>query len=202
MEQLSEWRQLTRRLPAGAAIELILEQSGLLAAAAASSAGGGEAGKLVYAQDSIRAAYKSGMTLSDAVEEIEQIKKDDAYEAPVLEPGRRDVVRLMNLHKAKGLEGKVVFLADPMAGVTPRADIRIVREGAAARGYFPITKPKGEHGTETLAEPAGWASFEQEELRFVTAEEARLLYVAATRARETLVVSEWLGTARGRALSG
>ena len=199
MEQLREWRQLTRRLPAGAAIELILEQSGLLAAAAASSAGGGEAGKLVYAQDRIRAACETGMTLGDAVEALEQLETDDESDAPVLEPGRRDVVRLMNLHKAKGLEGKVVFLADPMAGVTPRADIRIVREGAAARGYFPITKPKGEHGVETLAEPAGWASFEQEELRFVTAEEARLLYVAATRARETLVVSEWLGTARGRA---
>jgi len=64
MEQLREWRQLTRRLPAGAAIELILEQSGLLAAAAASSAGGGEAGKLVYAQDRIRAACETGMTLA------------------------------------------------------------------------------------------------------------------------------------------
>ena len=32
-----------------------------------------------------------------------------------LEPGRTDVVRLMNLHKAKGLEAPVVFLADPRA---------------------------------------------------------------------------------------
>ncbi len=199
MEQMREWRRLTRRLPAGAAIDLILEQSGLLAAAAASSAGGGEAGKLVYAQDRIRAACEAGMTLGDAVEALEQLEVDDESDAPVLEPGRRDVVRLMNLHKAKGLEGKVVFLADPMAGVMPRADIRIVREGAAARGYFAITKPKGPHGVETLAEPAGWSIFEQDELRFVTAEETRLLYVAATRAREALVVSEWLGSAKGRA---
>jgi ATP-dependent helicase/nuclease subunit A len=198
MEQLREWRQLTRRLPAGAAIELILEGSGLLAAAAASSAGGGEAGKLVYAQDRIRAACETGMTLGDAVEALEQLEADDEADAPVLEPGRQDVVRLMNLHKAKGLEGKVVFLADPMAGVTARADIGIVREGAGARGYFAITKPKGEHGQETLAQPAGWASFEQEELRFVAAEESRLLYVAATRARELLVVSEWLGAVKGR----
>ena len=193
MAQLRGWRQLTRRLPAGAAIELILEQSGLLAAAAASSAGGGEAGKLVYAQDRIRAACETGMTLGDAVEALEQLEADDESDAPVLESGRQDVVRLMNLHKAKGLEGKVVFLADPLAGVTPRADLRIVREGAAARGYFPITKSKGDWGSETLAEPAGWAGYEEEELRFVAAEETRLLYVAATRAREMLVVSEWLG---------
>jgi len=199
MERMREWRRLARRLPAGAAIDLILEQSGLLATAASSSVGGGEAGKLVYAQDRIRAACEAGMTLGDAVEALEQLEVDDESDAPVLEPGRRDVVRLMNLHKAKGLEGKVVFLADPMAGVMPRADIRIVREGAAAKGYFAITKPKGAHGVETLAEPADWSIFEQDELRFVTAEETRLLYVAATRAREALVVSEWLGSAKGRA---
>ncbi len=193
MEQLREWRQVTRRLPAGAAIEVVLEQSGLLAAAAAVSAGGGEAGKLVYAQDRIRAACETGMTLGDAVEALEQLEADDESDAPVLEPGRQDVVRLMNLHKAKGLEGKVVFLADPMAGVKPRGELRIVRDGPTAKGYFPIQKPKGEHGVERLAAPAGWARFEEDELRFVTAEESRLLYVAATRARETLVVSEWLG---------
>jgi ATP-dependent helicase/nuclease subunit A len=193
MEQLRGWRQVTRTLPAGAAIEVVLEQSGLLAAAAALSAGGGEAGKLVYAQDRIRAACETGMTLGDAVEALEQLEADDEADAPVLEPGRQDVVRLMNLHKAKGLEGKVVFLADPMAGVKPRGELRIVREGVTARGYFPIRKSKGEHGHETLAAPAGWAHFEQDELRFVTAEESRLLYVAATRARETLVVSEWSG---------
>jgi ATP-dependent helicase/nuclease subunit A len=118
------------------------------------------------------------MTLGDAVEALEQLEADDEADAPVLEPGKRNVVRLMNLHKAKGLEGKVAFLADPMAGATARADIRIVREGASATGYFAITKPKGPHGAETLAEPAGWAGLEQEELRFVTAEETRLLYVA------------------------
>jgi ATP-dependent helicase/nuclease subunit A len=198
VQQLREWRNLARRLPAGAAIDLILEQSGLLPAAAASSSGGGEAGKLVYAQDCIRGACESGMTLGDAVEALEQLEVDDESDAPVLEPGRRDVVRVMNL---KGLEGKVVFLADPVAGVPPRVDRRIVREGAAAKGYFAITKAKGEHGNEneTLAQPANWSRLEQDELRFVTAEETRLLYVAATRAREMLVVSEWLGAVRGTA---
>lgn len=191
--------QIERIVVSFTAIDLILEQSGLLTTAAASSAGGGEAGKLVYAQDRIRAACEVGMTLGDAVEALEQLEVDDESDAPVLETGRRDVVRLMNLHKAKGQEGKVVFLADPMAGVMPRADIRIVREGAAAKGYFTISKPRGARGVETLAEPAGWSISEQDELRFVTAEEMRLVYVAATRARETLVVSEWLGTAKGRA---
>ena len=36
---------------------------------------------------------------------------------------------------------------------------------------------------------ADWDTYEQAELPYVAAEEDRLLYVAATRARDTLVVS-------------
>jgi ATP-dependent helicase/nuclease subunit A len=194
---LQEWRPLVRRLPAGAAIEVILEGSGLLAKAAASSAGGGEAGKLVYALDRLRAACETGLTLGDAVAALEESSVDDESDAPVLEPGRRDVVRVMNLHKAKGLEAKVVFLADPLGGVRPRVDLHIVREAGKARGYLAITKAKGDWGKDILALPAGWDAFEANELDFVRAEEFRLLYVAATRARETLVISQWAGKPRG-----
>ena len=193
---LQEWRPLVRRLPAGAAIDLILERSGLLAKAAASSAGGGEAGKLVYALDCLRAACETGLTLGDAVTALEESSEDDESDAPVLEPGRHDVVRVMNLHKAKGLEAKVVFLADPLGGVKPRAELHIVRDAGKARGYLAITKPKGDWGKDILALPAGWDALEASELHFVRAEETRLLYVAATRARENLVVSQWAGKPR------
>jgi ATP-dependent helicase/nuclease subunit A len=196
LRMLLGWRPLVRGLPAGAAIEVILEQSGLLAKAAASSAGGGEAGKLVYALDCLRAACESGMTLGDAVTALEESSEDDESDSPVLEPGRREVVRIMNLHKAKGLEAKVVFLADPLGGVKPRADLHIEREAGKARGYLAITKAKGEWGKEIIALPSGWDTLQSAELGFVTAEETRLLYVAATRARETLVVSQWEGKPR------
>jgi ATP-dependent helicase/nuclease subunit A len=194
---LQDWRGLTRRLPAGAAIEAILESSGLLARAAAVSAGGGEAGKLVYAVDKLRAACESGMTLGDAASALEQMDDDDESASPVLEPGKRDVVRLMNLHKAKGLEAKVVFLADSLAGVKPRATARIVRQGESAHGYLVIKRPKGRFYEEPVAMPPGWDHHEQEELEFQRAEESRLLYVASTRARETLIVSEWQGKPKG-----
>ena len=109
-----------------------------------------------------------------------------------LEPGRTDVVRLMNLHKAKGLEAPVVFLADPCSGFSPKADVRILRDGESAIGYLKIERKKagGFHG-KLLGLPAGWDAHEVAELTFVAAEHERLRYVAATRARDLLVVSRW-----------
>ena len=64
------------------------------------------------------------------------------------------------------------------------------REGVTARGYFQIRCKYGE-GSRLIGEPAGWAQHEADERAYVQAEETRLLYVAATRARETLVVGRW-----------
>lgn len=36
------------------------------------------------------------------------------------------LVRVMNLHKAKGLEAPVVFLANPLSGVKPRVAERLL----------------------------------------------------------------------------
>lgn len=103
----------------------------------------------------------------------------------------------MNLHKAKGLEAKVVLLADPLSGVEARADVRVIREAGRSTGFLQVTRKRGEHQRDVIAEPAGWAQHEQVELQYVVAEETRLLYVAATRPMETLVVSRWEHTHKG-----
>ena len=112
----------------------------------------------------------------------------DDVEAP-LQPGRDDVVRVMNLHKAKGLEAKVVILAHP-AG-RPKGGIRSVvqrLEGHEPRGAFVIEKSTGRFGRATVAAPLDWDELVEHEVPFEAAEELRLLYVAATRAREELVI--------------
>ncbi len=107
----------------------------------------------------------------------------------------------MNLHKAKGLEANVVFLADPAGGVKARVDVRIERDGLQARGWLKIVRKSDTSWAEPLlGQHADWDAHEQAELPYVEAEEDRLLYVAATRAREMLVVSRWAdkpATARG-----
>jgi ATP-dependent helicase/nuclease subunit A len=100
----------------------------------------------------------------------------------------------MNLHKAKGLESDVVFLADPGGGPRLWADVHIERTGLKATGWLKIVrKSEGSFAGKLIAEHADWPAHEAAELPYLQAEEDRLLYVAATRARRTLVVSTSTG---------
>ena len=66
--------------------------------------------------DRIRQVTEEGGTLADAAEALIEDLSSAEVESVPLEPGRTNVVRVMNLHKAKGLEAPVVFLADPVRG--------------------------------------------------------------------------------------
>ena len=99
-----------------------------------------------------------------------------AAEAPILEEGS-DGVRLMTVHKAKGLEFPVVVLADMTAKLhNDRADRLIDRKQNAC--YLRL-------GRWT---PIELATNEALEVARDEAEGVRVAYVAATRARDLLVV--------------
>jgi ATP-dependent helicase/nuclease subunit A len=99
----------------------------------------------------------------------------------VLREADDDAVRIMTVHGSKGLEFPVVVLAglnadpntqSPLVAWGPqRPEIRF---GNRDNGYF---------------ETAGYVDVREADLRFEDAEQRRLLYVAATRAQDHLVVS-------------
>ncbi len=180
---LQDYRELVRRLPMGAAVERVLEKTGLVALAA--SRGGGTS-ELLQVADQVRLLSQDGVTLSEALRTLTLARLEQPL---ALDCGRSDVVRLMNLHQAKGLEARVVFLASPTGGFPVRVDQRIVRDEGGARGYLSI---QGQ--VQVFARPADWDAHEQAERGYLEAERIRLLYVAATRAREVLVVGQWSGT--------
>jgi ATP-dependent helicase/nuclease subunit A len=97
----------------------------------------------------------------------------------------------MNLHKAKGLEAPIVFMASPCGDKDHDATEHIDRVSDPAQGYFTITR-KEFYQTEIIAQPVGWTALAEKEREFMHAEVDRLLYVAATRARQILVVSQYL----------
>lgn len=100
----------------------------------------------------------------------------EAGEAPIVEEGTEGV-RLMTVHKAKGLEFPVVILADLTAKGTPREPSRWID---AARGVCAV-RLAGCAPPELLEHTA-------DEIERERAEGMRLLYVATTRARDLLVV--------------
>jgi ATP-dependent helicase/nuclease subunit A len=187
---LRQYYRWTRVLPAGAAVDRILEHTGYLALAA-TTPDGVEAGDLLHAIDRVRHVTEIGGSLADAADALEaDAEASNEVESLPLEPGRTDVVRLMNLHKAKGLEAPVVFLADPCGGIRQHVDVHIERRGAQAVGWFKVEKKsEGSFAAKLLGEHPDWPAHEQAERPFLENEEKRLLYVSATRARELLVVS-------------
>lgn len=92
-----------------------------------------------------------------------------------------DAVRVMNLHKAKGLEGKIVILA---------ADTRTNRPLQRAGGVYPILRIRTKYKTGALLyAPEDWSAQEKEERICLEAERVRLDYVAATRAEQLLLIA-------------
>jgi ATP-dependent helicase/nuclease subunit A len=118
-----------------------------------------------------------GVSFRGFVEELrEQADGGQAAEAPILEEGS-DGVRLMTVHKAKGLEFPVVILADMTAKLrNERADRLVDRANNVC--YLRL-------GRWT---PIELATHEALEVARDEAEGVRIAYVAATRARDLLVV--------------
>jgi ATP-dependent helicase/nuclease subunit A len=191
---LRQYWRWTRLLPAAAAMDRILDHTGYLALAA-TTPGGVDAGDLLHAVDRVRQVVEEGGSLADAADALEADREPtNEVESLPLEPGRTNVVRVMNLHKAKGLEADVVFLADPNGGYPLRVDSHIERKDLKAQGWFKVEKQSDNQWPgKLLGEHADWAAHEAAELPYKQAEGDRLLYVAATRARELLVVSRYLG---------
>ncbi|MDT0443203.1 ATP-dependent helicase [Streptomyces johnsoniae] len=94
---------------------------------------------------------------------------DIAADTLAARPVRREAVRLMTAHRAKGLEWSLVVVAGVQEGLWP--DLR--RRGSLLEA--------DRIGRDGLAEPLGPGA--------LLAEERRLFYVAATRARDRLVVT-------------
>ena len=120
---------------------------------------------------------------------------DYKVEEMTLQAGQSGVVRLMNLHQAKGLQARVVCLADPCDTSAGRHEVafHVSRTGSQPFLSMRVTRPRGPHAVEVIGEPAGWEEDAREEESFLGAEELRLLYVAATRACDLLVVSCYEG---------
>ncbi|HEY4830146.1 MAG TPA: UvrD-helicase domain-containing protein [Solirubrobacteraceae bacterium] len=108
--------------------------------------------------------------------------KSRESEAPV-EGEALDAVRLMTIHRAKGLEFEVVCVAD--LGRGPRWRAELIRIGRDGRFGLRLAEP----GTGRRESALDYKALGDERLAAEADEERRLFYVAMTRARERLILS-------------
>ncbi len=187
---LHRWWRRAQAEASDVVVAEIVDELGLLPWAAAGELGQIRAGALAFALDAVRGAGLDGDTsLVGALEALQTALAEEESEAP-LEPERPQAIRLMNLHKAKGLEGAVVVLADPYEPGGFDTRLLVERDPAGGvRGWLRVGEPGAWNSFHALAQPLSWPDKEEAEQRFADAEETRLLYVAATRACDELVVT-------------
>jgi len=194
LSRLRQWGGWIREYPATTALEMIFEDSGIVNYAASSEMGSSRAGNLFKLLAILRDQEMGGAaSFAELVDYLEQLVSVYEIEEMSLTPGRKNAVRLMNLHKAKGLEASFVFLANPVGVRGHDPDKHIIREGMTPEGYFLCSKKTGMFQWTALSQPVGWEDKAEEEKRYADAEEQRLMYVASTRAKDCMVVSTYEG---------
>ena len=189
-QRLRRYDVWLRRLPPVAAVERIAGDLGLPMRALANQGGNVQAGSIAKAFQMLRAAGSELYSLADVVARLRELIDQNAeFDGIPARPYDEPVVRLMNLHKVKGLEAPVVFLANPTGKWNPPVTLHVDRAGEKAQGYMAVYEESSSYHSALLACPADWERLSAEEQQFADAEKTRLLYVAATRAGTQLVVT-------------
>ena len=187
--RLKRYREWLRRLPPVPAFERIAADLGLPMLAAASIGGNVQAGSLAKAFEMLRAAQADLHSTADLTGYLGKlIEENREFDGLPARPHSAPAVRLMNLHKVKGLEAPVVFLSDPTGEFDHGVDLHVDRSGDKVRGYLAVCRATSSYQKTPLANPAGWSDWQAAEAKFQKAEKQRLMYVAATRAGATLVI--------------
>jgi ATP-dependent helicase/nuclease subunit A len=175
---LAELHRGRNHRPVAETLNLLLEAARAHAGFALRPGGHQVVGNVYRLADLARSYELSGgISFRGFVEELSRrADRTDGSEAPLVEESA-DGVRLMTVHTAKGLEFPVVILADMTANIAARDPDRHLDP---VRGLCAMRLMR--------CAPYELAEHESEERARDAAEGVRIAYVAATRARDLLVV--------------
>jgi ATP-dependent helicase/nuclease subunit A len=190
---LEGWLDAATRLPVHDLLDRVFDQGALMPRYAASVDAMAWPGVRANLEAFIELALKvdSGRypSLPRFIDELTRLRNEDD-EAPdegliLGEDPSRGRVRVLTIHAAKGLEAPIVWLADAVARPRTDSGARVLLAwppGEAAPGHLSLLQKKDNQGHAR-------AAFIEAEARAAAREDANLLYVALTRARQVLYVS-------------
>ena len=187
LERLAAWREASGRLAVRELLEMILDETGYLELVSAMPAGARRRANVQ--QLMLRAAEfekTGGRGLGAFAARLEQYRRVevDYGEASVLSENA-DLVRIMSIHKSKGLEFPIVFVAG-LSRAFNRRDERtaVLKDDRIGLGSYAVDPVERVRYT-TLRRLAIADRMHEESL----GEEYRVLYVAMTRAKEKLILT-------------
>jgi len=180
---LNELHQETRTMSVGAAVSHIFASLPLRTLAACYFHGEQAVANLEKLRQQAEFLGAEGLiTLKEAIHQLRRRVLEVKEEGEsVLAEENLDAVRIMSIHKAKGLEFPIVVLAGCQSGTD-------ARQGASAEALFDWSTGLTGLRVGQTWDLAGLYIAEKTRLR-TEEEQKRVLYVAMTRAQERLVIS-------------
>ena len=132
-----------------------------------------------------RIAAADGLSLADFIAQMQElVLSESRYEQAAVAGEYENVVRVMTIHKAKGLEFPVVILPDLNAGHRGPTGRCLIRSD-----WGPTVKLAAADGdAEEADEPLSYRLARRLEARAERREDLRKLYVAATRHQDHLIL--------------
>lgn len=187
MDMMENFRQIVPYTPIHELLLEILEETGYGDYTAAMPAGEQRKANLQMLVEKARAfestSYKG---LFHFVRYIGQLRKYDVdYGEASLEDEQSDTVRIMTIHKSKGLEFPIVFVA----GMGKQFNMQDVRSSVVLSAKLGVGLDAVDVSARTKSPSLLKKVIQKEEALDSLGEELRVLYVALTRAKEKLIVT-------------
>ena len=183
-ETLEKHLKICRHLPIAAFIRRIVNETGMIGTLSVGLSGGQRWANyeklLVIAREFDKSEFAE---LSGFIERLNLLIKEEDRESQAAVESSEDVVQVMTIHAAKGLEFPVVIL--PYLSRKFKFDQEPFIDDEIGIGFSPANPEKNYEGSQ----PSIASVMKTRHVQKTIAEEKRLFYVATTRARDRLILS-------------
>lgn len=189
-DQLAAWRKVSEGMPVPDFIWWLMRETGTYAARGAYPDGKARQANLDALYQRALDGQKAGnMRLSDFVNDLREAREtrqSDSDDHPAMGAGD-NFVRVMTMHKSKGLEFPVVILMDLQKNLRrKRNDEKLRMNVSSSGGALGLYLPAIRRNRNSSMDSQGKDAFDMQALRKNISETTRLLYVAMTRAQQRL----------------